>query len=81
MGEKGYFSRSAIMSAGAEAWALDDKFRLYAYDGERFWRRRQHSTRYAIVSASKAPAFGWMHVDGCGCHLCGADSGEVAQAA
>jgi hypothetical protein len=76
-----YFSRFAVVSEQAEAWALDDKFRLYAYDGTRFWRRRTHSTRYSIVPSWKAPADGWMHADGCGCHLCASESQEAARAA
>jgi hypothetical protein len=65
-----YYSRQEVVSAGEAAWAMDDSFRLYAYDGARFWRRRKHSTRYVMIATEKAPAFGWMHEDSCGCHLC-----------
>jgi hypothetical protein len=76
-----YFSRFAVVTAGEAAWAMDGKFHLYAYDGTRFWRRRAHSTRYAIIPAWRTPSFGWMHADGCGCHLCGTDGQETAKAA
>lgn len=76
-----YFSRFAVISAGTEAWATDSRFRLYAFDGQRFWRRRRHSTRYAIVPSWRTPAFGWMHVSDCSCHLCEAGSCETMRPA
>jgi hypothetical protein len=76
-----YFSRLAAVSAGEPAWAMDGKFHLYAFDGTRFWRRRAHSTRYSIIPPWRSPAFGWMHEDGCSCHLCAAFSQQAAKAA
>jgi len=76
-----YFSRFAVISEQERAWAVDHKFRSYTYDGLRFWRRRQHSTRYEIVPSWKTPAFGWMHEAGCECRLCVQEPVEVPRAA
>lgn len=76
-----YFSRFAIICEQHKAWAVDHKFRSYAFDGMRFWRRRQRSTRYEIVPSWKTPAFGWMHEAECGCKLCANESQGTSQAA
>jgi hypothetical protein len=76
-----YFSRFAVVSLRERAWALDDRFRLYAFDGTKFWRRRKGSTRYVTIPSWKAPAFGWMHEAECTCYLCSAGTREAQRAA
>lgn len=76
-----HLSRFAVIDSGERAWAMDDKFRLYAYDGRRFWCRRKHSTRYAVVPGWKAPTYGWMHEAGCVCDACDGEAWEVPRAA
>ena len=76
-----YFSRVAIVSERQKAWAVDGRFHMFVYDGKRFWRRRDHSTRYTLVPGRKTPEFGWMHEAGCDCRLCAHAHQESVRAA
>jgi hypothetical protein len=72
MGTRGgpYLSRFAVISAQTEAWAIDSRSRLYLYDGLRFWRSRRRGGSSVLIPAWQAPAFGWVHADGCECQVC-----------
>ena len=76
-GQQTTHSRFEVMTAGEQAWAWDERFRLFYFDGMRFLRHDRRHDAYKMVTSWRSPADGWMHAAGYPCAVCAHDSEEV----
>lgn len=80
-GQRTTHSRFEVVAAGEQAWAWDGRFRLFRYDGLRFWRHDRKRDSYKLVASWRSPVDGWMHAAGYPCAVCNQGATEVALAA
>jgi hypothetical protein len=70
LGERTSHSRFEVVEVGEEAWAWDENFQSFYFDGVSFWRHDRKHDSYKLLSAWRAPARGWIHADGSLCMIC-----------
>jgi hypothetical protein len=80
-GQRTTHSRYEVVAAGEQAWAWDEDFRRFYFDGRCFWRLDRKHDSLKLVTAWRAPAGGWMHAAGYPCTVCSHYSAEVGVAA
>ena len=79
-GQRTTHSRFEVRTAGEQAWAWDERFRLFYFDGMRFLRQDRRHDSYKVVTSWRSPVGGWIHAAGCPCAVCAHDSQEVEAA-
>ncbi len=77
----GYFSRPEVIEMGVKAWAIDGKFKLFYFDGHRFWRLGRRRDWYLSVGSHRVPEDGWMHAEDCACEQCSEERWSWEEAA
>ena len=80
-GQRTTHSRHEVVATGEQAWAWDEDFRSFYFDGLRFWRHDRKHDSYKLVTPWRSPAGGWMHAAGSPCAVCTHDSVGVGVAA
>ena len=80
-GQRTTHSRFEVVAAGEQAWAWDERFRLFRFDGLRFWRHDRKRDSYKVVASWRSPLDGWMHAAGYQCSVCSHDSADVGATA
>ena len=58
-GQRTTHSRFEVVAAGEQAWAWDEAFRLFHFDGMRFWRHDRRRDSYKLVASWRSPVDGW----------------------
>ncbi len=76
-GQRTTHSRFEVLTTGEQAWAWDERFRLFYFDGSRFLRHDRRHDSYKVVTSWRSPVDGWMHAAGSLCAVCACDSPEV----
>ena len=80
-GQQTSHSRFEVLTASEEAWAWDERFRHFYFDGRQFWRHDRKYDSFKLVGYWRSPAHGWVHTAECACGLCTQGAEEARTAA
>ena len=74
-------SRFEVVTTGEQAWAWDERFRLFHFDGLRFWRHDRKHDSPRLVASWQSPVDGWVHSAGYPCAVCRQHADEASEVA